>query len=570
MAIDYRLSRIVISNWRGIDQLVLDLRSTLPNIFIGPNNAGKTAALDAIALVLGSPPFGSQWTPCEDDFFCDQRGERRAEFVIQILFEASSEAGFPAVRGVGKPVSVRGVQVRGTLKEGKARHQRTLLDQQHKSILIAPRTALSADEKAKWKDHGVNWMQYYARLDEISQHVPEVWLLRPQEIEASLYIWKRGPVARLSRLLAKRFLLDKWSIERDDGKKSQMPDTLYRAHQFLREAVEKFPFWREDMKPKLEEAIARYVGSNATVDLRPDVQLFEEWIAQQLAVSLATDPAGVVTPLRSMGDGWQSIVRLAALEALAQYDSEMKERVVLLIEEPETHLHPHLRRKLRKVLGQLSKQGWTVIYSTHSPEMVSFDAGQVITRFERSSGGLRSHCVHTDQISLAAKLQSKLDERGAHDFLFSAGTIFVEGRDDGFACRYTLDALNLDIDGRSISITQCNSVSVIPAVAEIAQKLGIRWCALTDEDRLPEGGINPKTAAERRKIEGLMQDGDAQVLWPGRLERCLGIVAPDKAHPETTEPLLADANWRDNHPDYFATIASIARWIDPTLEIGEL
>ncbi|WP_082739391.1 AAA family ATPase [Blastomonas sp. CCH5-A3] len=567
MPIDYRLSKVIIRHWRGIDQLELDLRLGFPNVLIGSNNAGKTAALDAIALVLASPAFGGQWSPDEDDFYCDQHGRRSSEFIIQVLFEADDETGYPAVRGVGKPISVRGVQVRGTLKNGKTRHQRTLLDEKHKPILIAPRTALSTEDKVKWKDHGVNWIQYYARLDEISEHVPEVWLFRPQEIEASLYIWKRGPMARLSRLLAQRFLLDKWSIDRDDGKKTQMPDTLYKAHEFFREAVEKFPFWRDDMKPKLEEAITRYVGSNAKVDLRPDVQVFEAWIAQQLAVALATDPAGVVTPLSSMGDGWQSIVRLAALEALSHYKSEMKERVVVLLEEPETHLHPHLRRKFRKVLGDLSKNGWTVMYSTHAPEMVSFDADQVITRLVRVGGCLLSNSVHTDIIAAPAKLQSKLDERGAHDFLFSAGTVFVEGRDDGFACRYTFDKTDVDVDGRSISITQCNAVSVIPAFAAIAKELGIRWCALTDEDRLPVGGLNPKTEAERKKIEALRRTADIQVQWPGKLEACLGIAEPSKAHPETTEPLLDHPDWRTNHPNYYATMVSIAAWIDPALKI---
>ncbi|WP_186456973.1 ATP-dependent nuclease [Sphingomonas suaedae] len=567
MPIDYLLSKVIIKYWRGIDNLELDLRPGFPSVLIGTNNAGKTAALDAIALALASAAFGGQWSPDEDDFYCDQQGRRSGEFIIQVLFEAKDEAGYPAVRGVGKPISVHGVQVRGTLKDGKAKHQRTLLDEKLQPILIAPRTALSAEDKVKWKEHGVNWTQYYARLDEISEHIPEVWLFRPQEIEASLYIWKRGPIARLSRLLAQRFLADKWSIDRDDGKKTQMPDTLHKAHAFFREAVEKFPFWRDDMKPKLEEAIARYVGSKAKVDLRPDVQVFEEWIAQQLAVSLATDPAGVVTPLSSMGDGWQSIVRLAALEALSQYPSQMRERVVVLLEEPETHLHPHLRRKLRKVLGDLSKNGWTVMYSTHAPEMVSFDADQVITRLVRVGGSLISNCVHTDAIAASAKLQSKLDERGAHDFLFSSGTVFVEGRDDGFACRYTFDATDVDIDGLSISITQCNAVSVIRAFAAIAKELGIRWCALTDEDRQTTGGVNPTTEAERRRIEKLRQEADIQVQWPGKLEACLGIVAPNKALPETTEPLLRHPDWRTNHPEYYATVASIAAWIDPALKI---
>nr|WP_281410363.1 AAA family ATPase [Rhizobium laguerreae] len=321
------------------------------------------------------------------------------------------------------------------------------------------------------------------------------------------------------------------------------------------------------MRPKLEDAIGRYVGSQAKVDLRPDVQLFEDWIAQQLTISLGTESAGVVTPLSSMGDGWQSIIRLAALEALSQYSSEMKDRVVILLEEPETHLHPHLRRKLRKVLAALSKNGWIVMYTTHSPEMVSFDSDQVITRLLRVSGAVSANTIHTDNIAAPAKLQSKLDERGAHDFLFSAGAVFVEGRDDGFACRVTFDCTGVDVDGRSISITQCNAVSVIPAFAAIAKDLGIRWCAVTDEDRLPDGSINPKTENERKKIDALLTKGDKQIQWPGKLETCLGIAAPEKATPELTEPLLTHKDWRINHPQYYSAVGRIATWIDPLITI---
>jgi len=91
--------------------------------------------------------------------------------------------------------------------------------------------------------------------------------------------------------------------------------------------------------------------THAKIDLKPDTQAIEEWLAQQLAISLATDPNSVPMPLKSMGDGWQSMIRLAALEALTEYPDLVRERVVLLLEEPETHLHPHLRRKIRRVLG---------------------------------------------------------------------------------------------------------------------------------------------------------------------------------------------------------------------------
>jgi energy-coupling factor transporter ATP-binding protein EcfA2 len=564
MTIDYRLSKLAISCFRGIENLELDFRDGFPSVLIGSNNAGKSTVLNAIALALGNPSF-YQWSPTETDFFCDEKGTRASKFLIQIHFHSDHDTGYPAVKGIQKPTLIHGVQVKGRLKDGRASHSRTLLDEQGKTATIAPRTPLTGADKEKFKEHAVNYTQYNARLDDISDHTPEVWLFRPQNIEASLYVWKTGPIAKLSKLLAERFLSDKWEMKHADGKLRPMPGTMYRAYEFFQASLHAFPFWKDDLKPHLEGVISRYVGSQAKIDLKPDIQAFEEWIAQQLAVSLATDPDSVTTPLRSMGDGWQSIIRLAALEALTKYPDLMKERVVLLLEEPETHLHPHLSRKLRKVLASLSAKGWTIVYSTHSPEMVSFDEKQVITRLVRSAGAVTHKSVHTDKINPDAKLQSKLDERGAHDFLFASCAVFCEGKDDSFAIRLGFEKTNVDYDARSVSITQCGSVTAIPAFVEISTELGIRWCALTDEDRQQDGTVKPNTERARTKIEKHRSGRDKQVQWPTDLEHCFGV-AGEKVTPEISITKLSDLQWQTKHPQFKSALSEIATWIDPTLK----
>jgi hypothetical protein len=66
----------------------------------------------------------------------------------------------------------------------------------------------------------------------------------------------------------------------------------------------------------------------------------------------------------------------------------------------------------------------------------------------RSSGVVDSRSVQTDKINVDAKLQSKLDERGAHDFLFRTAAIFCEGRDDSFAVRLGFEKKCVDCDAR--------------------------------------------------------------------------------------------------------------------------
>ena len=45
-----RVTRLEIRNFRSIKQLALDLGET--TVFVGPNNAGKTAILDALRIAL--------------------------------------------------------------------------------------------------------------------------------------------------------------------------------------------------------------------------------------------------------------------------------------------------------------------------------------------------------------------------------------------------------------------------------------------------------------------------------------------------------------------------------------
>jgi len=489
------------------------------------------------------------------------------EFVIQVHFHTDTPNGYPAVKGVGKPSLVQGVQVRGTVrKDGRIVTSRTLLDAQGKSVTLSTRTPLPEAEKDQWAEHGVGYRVVNARLEDIHDHTPEVWLFTPQNIEASLYLWKTGPIAKLSRLMATRFLTDDWVIKLANGGERKMPDALNAGYRFFREAVEAYPFWKDEMKPQLERVFSRYVGAHAKFDLKPDTQAIEDWLSQQLLISLATDPNSLAVPLKKMGDGWQAMIRLAALEAMAEYPDLVRERVVLLLEEPETHLHPHLRRKIRKVLGELAAKGWTVVCSTHSSELVSFDEDQVITRMVRSNGAVETRSVHTDNVNADAKLQSKLDNNGAHDFLFGTAAIFCEGRDDRFAVRLGFEKKNIDCDTRSVSITQCGSVTAIPAFTEISSSLGIRWCALTDQDLQPDGTVKPGTEKVRAKIELHRGKQDKQVQWPIHLEHCLGLAA-GKATPEISVRKLSDADWGSSYPQFKSVLTEMAEWIDPALRI---
>lgn len=567
MPVDFRFASLSIRGFRGIRELDVDLQDNIPIHLIGANNSGKSTVLDAFALVLRGGGMHT-FMPERFDFYHDAQGNMSADFAITLHFTASTAQQLPAVQGVGNPIPVHGVRVLGaTDRNGRFSHQHVLIGEDGKTITFSPHTPLKGKAKEEFGGHkGLGWKPVNARLQDIRDHLPEVWLLRPDNVKASLYHWKTGPLQRLSRLLAEEFLDTKWTLDYQ-GTNREMPETMMRAHAFFRDAVCRFPFWVDELKPKLEGSLSEYLGRDARIELRPDIQTLEEWLTQQLMVAFATDAGGATTPLERMGDGWQSLIRIASLDVLSQLSGQTKDRVFLLFEEPETNLHPHLARKLRGVLERLAGKGWAVVTSTHSPELISFSEPQAVIRLWRKPDGVGKGELLTSTAGPEAKFQERLDERGGHEMLFARRAVLVEGKDDAFAVRLFLEKAGIDLDGRSVSIVRTGDVGTLPTYAELASKLHIPWFAITDEDLMPDGTIKKNTADARKKLEDLDDKPSQSGMWKTTLEACFGKKT-GKATPDWVEKQIGGMSieqMRTENPDYASVCDSVITWIEAVL-----
>lgn len=542
--------------------LRLDLPENSPTYLIGSNNSGKSTVLNAIAFALRGGGFHT-FTPEPYDFFLHDAAHAKTFCIDVHLLKSGGD--LPAVQGVGSPVDVHRIRVSGrTESGGRLSHRHTLVGADGKNIAISPRTVLKGEVKERYTGHDLGWTKKYARLDDIRVCLPEVWLITAENLERSLYHWKTGPLSKLASLLSSRFLRDEWTFEHE-GTSRAMPRTIEKVHDFFRSAVAEFPFWRDELRPQLEEALSGYLGRQATFRLRPDIQTIEEWLTQQLVASFAAETGGAITPLERMGSGWQALVRIAALEVLRQHPETVSERVVMLLEEPETYLHPHLRRKLRDVLQKLADAGWVIVSATHSPEFVKFGTAQQITRLWRTRSDVVSGSLPSKQVERSAQFQERIDEHGNHEFLFANRAIFVEGKDDAFAVRNLLNRLSADLDGRGVSVLAVGGIENLPHYVRMASSLSIPWCVVTDEDADEAGNQNPKTKKVIEVLRQRLTPSDRLFHWRGSLERLLGASA-GKATPEwqaANVESLSTADLNEHHADYVAVGNEIDAWTLP-------
>ena len=77
-----------------------------------------------------------------------------------------------------------------------------------------------------------------------------------------------------------------------------------------------------------------------------------------------------------MGHGAQRAIQMTLIRHLAEITKDVSKEGktnLLLIDEPELFLHPQAIELLRASLKSLSKKGYQVIFTTHSPFMIEQD-----------------------------------------------------------------------------------------------------------------------------------------------------------------------------------------------------
>lgn len=201
------------------------------------------------------------------------------------------------------------------------------------------------------------------------------------------------------------------------------------------------------------------------------------------------------------GTGEQQVLLMAFIKAYME--TFTSESFVLVIEEPEAHLHPLAQRWLKEYIFNLCENGIQVVISTHSTEFI--DSGNLsgLVRVYKENGitntiqltpeTLCQHCIEcgapADRVTpenISDFYETKLFSDQLKG-VFAEKIILVEGATEYFALPYYLKKAEYLLSAEGTEIVNCRGKDAIPLFYRLFTAFGYKCYCLFDGDASKKG-----------------------------------------------------------------------------------
>lgn len=451
------IRKILIKNFRSIKELEFEPTSLCA--LIGENNSGKSNILKAINLVLGDT-WPSVRNISDDDIY---NKDPQSEIEISLLFD---QALITNKDSAGHDYEVHGFCLRyrhykrktGMKKKGDPKVEFVTLDKNGAEIKIIKK--LQKGQASFPETLNVN--------TELKELVPAVYIGVDRDLEKELSGSRWTLLGKLFIELAKEFAEDAYRISRYESISDEI-NKLLRIDSF--NALEKI----------IKSNVQRQTGMK-DVELKfSPVGILDYY--KSLGINVKENSKSQESDSLEMGSGIQSAITIAIINA---YREIKKTGAILLIEEPEVYLHPHIRRFFYQLLEELSKSGNQIFYATHSTEFVHLENYENIC-VVRKTPDAGTQIVQGKNLTLASsdksalKLETEFDSQKSEIF-FARKVLLVEGKTERYSLPYAFRLHSINIDEAGISILDSGSKSNLKFFIKILKSFNIPFIVLHDED----------------------------------------------------------------------------------------
>jgi len=469
------IEKLYIKNYRcfGENPTIVEFSKSGLTALIGPNNVGKSTVLRILDILLGDKWPSGRFS--EEDF---HNNKLNKDIILACTFSNKIE-----IDTKGTKIQISGVATR-------ARHLST--------------------------GHGESSTDVEYRLLESDKNIED---LNFDQLDIATYRYKEGRRGDNPIFIGQEIKnqlpivitipLIKLESEQPTKKWSVLGRMLQKVeNEFAGKDAERLNF-----EEKIKEAV-KVLRISEFNEIEKDIQSFwnkmkptnltgtelkfldyEPWrYYRQFKLSIKQNDKDV--PLETLGEGVQR------LSIIALYRTYLKkhgrnERAILLIEEPESYLHPQARKTLFHILKQAIQEKEEVegqiIYTTHSEDFIDCGSFDDIVIFARDGNGVKVRHINEDvlrkqTIALGQPASEISDQhihyrlietisQGLKEALFTHRAVIVEGPSEIELFRFFTNA-----DREQISIVSAGGKSNISAIYSFLTAFGVPCLVSIDRD----------------------------------------------------------------------------------------
>lgn len=458
-----KLIELQIKNLGCIDENGITIKIDDIVVLIGPNNVGKTTSIRAYEM------FANSGTILKiDDFY--QNNENNPVEIAGVFGEITNEDK----QQIGEKWIYKNNDKQDVIKY-KWRWEKSGVKGEKYSW---------CDKEGKWEKGGMGGWD-----SKIASCIPVPLKINPFDDSIQL----ENKIVELLTSAVKE------NVKNDQSKVAKLLDQVNDlANEVKKQIAEELNKTTSRLQKNLNEVFPEH-----NVDIAPQADKIE--VDKILATGTHLNVAGndgKYYPLANQGSGLQRAFLWSAIEALADTGKmksgrstiESEKPKMLLVEEPESFLHPPAVRLAREALYKIAElDNWQVMITTHSPIFIDVSKPHTtIIRVEKNEGATK--IFSTEKAQFSDKERERLQMiRNCHptinEFFFANKVILVEGD--------TEQVTFSQVKEERVTIINCRGKANIPMFEKILNHFGVEYIAVHDLD-------TPKSKRDGKFIKNSM------------------------------------------------------------------
>ena len=470
-----KIARIRIQNFRsfGGNIVGIDLsQGTGYFVVVGPNASGKTNLLESIRWVTLDRIIGGDYI----DPWDFHKGQTQNPILIELEIDPPLKHGdtFNKFTDVGL-LKLEAKEYKIGEEKGSIRCDQPALTKNKKPILTDQTIPLGKTRTLSPEEKEAKQNARPLMVRDIKDRLP-IYYLDNASYDFHLSMRRGSLMSRFSRILHD-------DLMRDDNKITWQGQEQTRSDAILKVLKELGDILKTARTEEILGTMGDFMSEQLQIprdslDLRIGLPQGQELLKKMelLGKDCSSMPE---IPFERLGRGYTALGIVSLFRALNKLDEE-HQGAIILIEEPEIFLGPHLRVLFADALQKFARRGNQVIVVTHSVEF--FDPfsplSAVLIKKENDATKCLQWPVGVTIPSFDISL--KHIEPNLNKILFSKRILFVEGDDDYAAISAALELLNISPAYVGLEILRLGGFGNIKHLATYVKNFGITNVSLLD------------------------------------------------------------------------------------------